>query len=83
MKQKLPLIVSSVIILFSLIKFDIFVYPTLDYFGKFVMVGSLNIVPFWITKMIFDKFYTDVKKQYIFTILWGVVVGWIFISISL
>jgi hypothetical protein len=82
MKQKIPLIISSILIFIGLINFDIFIYPTLDYFGKFVMVGALNIVPFWIVKMIFDKFKNNIKSQYIFTIIWGVLSGGVFVLIS-
>jgi hypothetical protein len=73
-------IISSIIILVGLIKFDIFIYPTLDYFGKFVMVGSLNIVPFWVAYMLSNK-YKNSKLQ-ILTILWGVGSGGVFFILS-
>jgi hypothetical protein len=75
MKQKLSLIIASILILIGVVKFDIFIYPTLDYFGKFVMVGALNIIPFWIAKMLFDRFQDNIQIQYGVTILWGVLSG--------
>ena len=68
MKEKFGFIIASVFILIGLVKFDIFIYPTLDYFGKFVFVGALNIIPFWVAYML------NSKKQ-IFAIIWGILVG--------
>jgi hypothetical protein len=61
-------IISSIIILIGLIKFDIFIYPTLDYFGKYVFVGLLNLVSLWVCVMIYRKFGN------IWAIIWGIVV---------
>ena len=73
MKEKLPLIISVLIILCGVVKFDIFIYPTLDYFGKFVMLGMFNIFPFWIANMLFK--ISNIKLKYISTVLWGVMSG--------
>jgi uncharacterized protein (DUF779 family) len=73
-------LISSIIILIGLIRFDFFIYPTLDYFGKFVMVGSLNIVPFWIAWMIYNK-YKNSNLKYL-SIVWGIVSGGIFFILS-
>jgi len=68
MKDKIGLIIGFIFILAGLVKFDIFIYPTLDYFGKFVFVGALNIVPFWIT-------WDLNKKNRLFPIAFGIIVG--------
>ena len=81
MQEKVPLIVSFIFILLGLIKFDIGIYPTLDYFGKFVMVLSLNIMPFWISMMINERF--ENTKRVLFVILWGFLAGVFFYKIAL
>jgi len=73
-------IISSIIILVPLIKFDVFIYPTLDYFGKYVFVLALNLVPFWIANMLFNL--ENEKLQKILPILWAVFTGGIFCFIS-
>ena len=81
MKEKLVLYISFVIILAPLIKFDIFIYPTLDYFGKYVFVLALNIVPFWIANMLFNL--KNEKLKNILPLVWAIFVGIIFYAISL
>ena len=71
MREKFGFIIASIFILIGLVKFDIYIYPTLDYFGKFVFVGALNILPFWIAYMLNNK-------NPIFAIVWGVFSGVIF-----
>jgi len=68
MKDKIGLIIAFIFILAGLIKFDIFIYPTLDYFGKFVFVGALNIVPFWIT-------WEINKKNKLFSLVFAIIAG--------
>jgi hypothetical protein len=80
MKEKLILYISFLIILLPLIKFDIFIYPTLDYFGKFVFVLTLNIVPFWIANMLFNLKNEKIRK--ILPLLWAISVGIVFYLIS-
>ena len=46
MKKHIGLIFGVVFMMIFIVKFDIFIYPTLDYFGKYVAVGVLNIFPF-------------------------------------
>jgi len=79
-KERLVLYISFLIILLPLIKFDIFIYPTLDYFGKYVFVLALNIVPFWIGTMFFNL--KNRKLKFSFTILWALFVAIIFYVIS-
>jgi len=79
-KEKLVLYISFLIILLPLIKFDIFIYPTLDYFGKYVFVLALNIVPFWIATMFFNL--KNRKLKFSLTILWALFVAIIFYLIS-
>jgi len=81
MKEKLVLYASLLIILLPLIKFDIFIYPTLDYFGKYVFVLALNIVPFWVARMLFDL--ENRKLKTILPIVWAIFVGSVFYFISL
>jgi len=69
MKDKLGLFAGYIFILIGLVKFDMFIYPTLDYFGKFVFVGALNIVPFWIGFEIYKKY----SQKY--AVIWGIVAG--------
>jgi len=80
-KKKLILYVSFVIILAPLIKFDVFIYPTLDYFGKYVFVLALNIVPFWVANMLFNL--KNEKLKTILPFVWAIFVGIIFYAISL
>ncbi|NPA54911.1 MAG: hypothetical protein GXO40_00935, partial [Epsilonproteobacteria bacterium] len=47
-------VITSIVFLILLVRFDLFIYPTLDYFGKFVFVGALNIMPFWIGYLLKD-----------------------------
>jgi len=49
MKDKLLLFIGYIFILAGAIKFDLYIYPTLDYFGKFVFVIALNLLPFWLS----------------------------------
>ena len=72
MKDKLGLFAGYIFIIAGLVKFDMFIYPTLDYFGKFVFVGALNIVPFWIGWMIYKKY-----NQFI-ALGWGIIAGIVF-----
>ena len=81
MKEKLILYVSFIIILAPLIKFDVFIYPTLDYFGKYVFVLALNIVPFWVANMLFNLKSEKLKNT--LPIVWAIFVGTIFYTISL
>ena len=81
MKEKLILYISFIIILAPLIKFDIFIYPTLDYFGKYVFVLALNIVPFWVANMLFNL--KNKKLKIVLPLIWAIFVGIIFYSISL
>ena len=81
MKEKSILYISFVIILVPLIKFDIFIYPTLDYFGKYVFVLALNIVPFWVANMLFNL--KNEKLKTILPLVWAIFVGIIFYAISL
>ena len=80
MKEKLVLYISFVIILLPLIKFDIFIYPTLDYFGKYVFVLALNIVPFWVANMLFNL--KNKKLKISLPIIWSISVGVGFYFIS-
>jgi hypothetical protein len=80
MKQKSILYISFLIILLPLIKFDIFIYPTLDYFGKYVFVLALNIVPFWIANMFFSL--KNKKLRNSLTLIFSIVAGIIFYFIS-
>jgi len=71
MKEKIILIAGYIIILIGLIKFDVFIYPTLDYFGKYVFVLALNIVPFWISWEIY-------KKNRWFSLVFAILLGFVF-----
>jgi hypothetical protein len=75
MKDKILLFIGYIFILVAAIKFDIFIYPTLDYFGKFVFVGALNIVPFWIG-------WELNKKNKILPLIWGIICAGIFYYMS-
>jgi len=68
MKDKLGLVISFVFILIGVVKFDLFIYSTLDYFGKYVFVISLNIVPFWI-------FWDLYKKNKYYSLFFAIIVG--------
>jgi len=68
MKEKMFLIIGYIFILGGIIKFDIFIYPTLDYFGKFVFVIALNIFPFWVL-------WELNKKNKLYALIAGVVGG--------
>jgi hypothetical protein len=80
MKEKLVLYISFLIILLPLIKFDIFIYPKLDYFGKYVFVLTLNIAPFWIANMLFNLKNETLRK--ILPLLWSIFIGGVFYFIS-
>jgi len=71
MKEKIILIAGYIIILIGLIKFDVFIYPTLDYFGKYVFVLALNIAPFWISWEIY-------KKNRWFSLVFAILLGFVF-----
>jgi len=79
-KEKLVLYISFLIILAPLIKFDIFIYPTLDYFGKYVFVLALNIVPFWVAKMLFN--IKNEKLKLALPLVWAIFIGGSFYFIS-
>jgi len=68
MKKNIGLLVGVCLIIVGLIKFDVAIYPTLDYFGKYVFVGLLNLVSLWVCVMIYRKFGN------IWAIIWGIVV---------
>ena len=68
MKDKIGLIISFVFILIGCIKFDIYIYSTLDYFGKYVAVIVLNIFPFIVSYKLF-------QKNSLYSILWGIIAG--------
>ena len=70
MKDEIFLFIGYIFIFVGVIKFDLYIYPTLDYFGKFVFVGALNIVPFWLSWDIYKK-----NKLYslVFAIISGIV----------
>jgi len=68
MKDKIFLFIGYIFILVGLIKFDLYIYPTLDYFGKFVFVGALNIIPFWLS---WDLY----KKNKIYSIIFSIIMG--------
>ena len=78
MKDKIGLYVGFVFITLGLVKFDIYIYNTLDYFGKFVAVGVLNIFPFWIGFMVFDKFRNNEKFKIVLPFIWGLTAGIVF-----
>jgi hypothetical protein len=80
MKEKLVLYISFLIILLPLIKFDIFIYPTLDYFGKYVFVLVLNIAPFWIANMLFNL--ENEKLKMTLPLVWSLFIGGVFYFIS-
>jgi len=79
-KEKLVLYISFLIILAPLIKFDVFIYPTLDYFGKYVFVLALNIVPFWVANMLFNL--ENKKLKIVTSLVWSVFIGGSFYFIS-
>jgi hypothetical protein len=80
LKNNPILLLSFIPILIGVLKFDIFIYPTLDYFGKFVMVGVLNIFPFFIATMLYGKFQNS-KFKYL-AIVWGIIVMLFFWQLS-
>jgi len=80
-KEKLILYISFLVILLGLIKFDILVYPTLDYFGKYVFFIALNIMPFYIANLFFN--IKNKKLAYFLTLFWGIGVGVIFYTLSI
>jgi len=80
LKNNPILLLSFIPILIGLVKFDIYIYNTLDYFGKFVMVGVLNIFPFFIATMLYGKFQNS-KFKYL-AIVWGIIVMLFFWQLS-
>jgi len=70
MGKKMSLFVSFLLIIIGLVKFDTFIYPTLDYFGKYVFVLALNIVPLYFSYEFYKKGYNN-----LIIIGWGAIVG--------
>ena len=68
MKDKIFLIIGAIFIIIGLYKFDIFIYSTLDYFGKYVFVLALNLIPFYVAWLFHNK-------KPIFSLIWGIVAG--------
>jgi hypothetical protein len=54
--DKIGLIVGIVLSLVGLYKIDSFLYPTLDYFGKYVFFTLMNIFSIWLVYLFFKSF---------------------------
>ena len=76
MKDKLLLFIGYIFILAGAIKFDLYIYPTLDYFGKYVAIIVLNLFPFIVGWKLNNKY-----PQYI-SLVWGIIWGLFFYKLA-
>ena len=54
--DKAGLIIGAVLSLIGMYKIDMFLLPTLDYFGKYVFFAAINIFVFWVVYVFYKKF---------------------------
>jgi hypothetical protein len=70
--EKVGLIVGFILTIIGMIKIDIFLIPTLDYFGKYVFFGVINIFVFWMLIVFYKKFRGVL--QIVMPIVFGVII---------
>jgi len=54
--DKIGLIAGFLLMVAGMYKIDLFLIPTLDYFGKYVFFGIMNIFVLWLFYTIYKKF---------------------------
>jgi len=59
--DKYGLIAGILLAALGMYKIDVFLIPTLDYFGKYVFFTSFNIFVFWVV-WVFHKKFSGVLK---------------------
>ncbi|GAB6074022.1 hypothetical protein [Nautilia lithotrophica] len=70
--QNLGLIVGLILTIIGMYKIDMFLIPTLDYFGKYVFFAAINIFVFWIEWFFYKKF--EGLMKILMPIGWGVII---------
>jgi hypothetical protein len=70
--EKVGLIVGFILTIIGMYKIDIFLIPTLDYFGKYVFFGVINIFVFWMLIVFYKKFRGVL--QIVMPIVFGVII---------
>ena len=70
--QNSGLIVGLILTIIGMYKIDMFLIPTLDYFGKYVFFGAINIFVFWVLWFFYKKF--EGLMKILMPVIWGVVI---------
>jgi len=70
--DKVGLIVGFLLVAVGMGKIDLFLIPTLDYFGKYVFFIAINIFVFWVLYQFFKRFKGFLKV--VMPILYGIIV---------
>jgi len=70
--DKAGFIIGFLLTAFGLYKIDMFLLPTLDYFGKYVFFVAINIFALWVLVMFYKKFENYLKTA--MPILYGLLI---------
>ena len=70
--QKTGLIIGLIMTIIGMYNIDMFLVPTLDYFGKYVFFAVFNIFVFWVLWTFYKKFNGNLKV--FMPVVWGVVI---------
>jgi len=54
--EKIGLVLGFLLLALGMYKIDMFLIPTLDYFGKYVFFAAINIFVVWVEYMFYKKF---------------------------
>lgn len=54
--ERIGLIIGLVLTIIGIVKIDMFLIPTLNYFGKYVFFAAFNIFVFWVEWVFYKKF---------------------------
>jgi hypothetical protein len=70
--EKTGLIAGLVLTIIGMVKIDMFLVPTLNYFGKYVFFAAFNIFVFWVEWVFYKKFKGYLKI--LMPLIWGAVI---------
>jgi hypothetical protein len=70
--QKTGLIIGLILTIIGMYNIDMFLVPTLNYFGKYVFFAAFNIFVFWVLWTFYKKFNGNLKT--LMPVVWGVVI---------
>ncbi|ACM92260.1 putative NADH dehydrogenase 5 [Nautilia profundicola AmH] len=78
--EKVGLIIGLFLTIFGMYKIDIVLIPTLDYFGKYVFFGAINIFVFWVEWFFYKRF--DGLLRILMPFMFGLVILLIGVKIA-